>query len=291
MCNSKPRQSWTNDLSCQSRPSVSRTVPMAKKPPPGVPDGGVLRSARPDELVLVAVAVRLESKGPAIFRQQRLGRYGIPFHFYKFRGMHADADQRWPELEEHNYSEEELPDLLFHPEHDPRVTRVGRFIRRTSLDELPNLWNVLRGDMSIVGPRPEIPEMIPYYGDAAPIILSVKPGVTSLAKVTGRDELTFSKTLAPGLRLGYAVADERTIRALVIAKQAADLHTGNLSQRAVARMLESFDYDEGDPCCISIHRGSEDAFRRLAHRPIFIDQTDDQRLYCANVADFTQRRG
>jgi lipopolysaccharide/colanic/teichoic acid biosynthesis glycosyltransferase len=110
--------------------------------------------------------------------------------------MYADAHERWPELEEHNYSVEELPDLLFHPRHDPRVTRVGRFIRRTSLDELPNLWNVFKGDMSLVGPRPEIPEMIPYYGDAAPIILSVKPGVTSLAKVTGRDELTFKQTLA-----------------------------------------------------------------------------------------------
>jgi lipopolysaccharide/colanic/teichoic acid biosynthesis glycosyltransferase len=147
-------------------------------------------------LALVAIAVRLDSKGPAIFSQERLGRYGVPFRFYKFRGMYADAHERWPEFEEYSYSEEELADLLFHPKHDPRVTRVGRFIRRTSLDELPNLWNVFRGDMSIVGPRPEIPEMIPYYGDAAPIILSVKPGVTSLAKVTGRDELTFSKTLA-----------------------------------------------------------------------------------------------
>jgi exopolysaccharide production protein ExoY len=147
-------------------------------------------------LAVVALAVRLESRGPAIFHQQRLGRHGVPFRFYKFRGMYVDAHTRWPELERHDYSAEEIPDLLFHPEHDPRVTRVGRFIRRTSLDELPNLWNVLRGDMSIVGPRPEIPEMIRYYGDAAPVILSVKPGVTSLAKVTGRDELTFSKTLA-----------------------------------------------------------------------------------------------
>jgi lipopolysaccharide/colanic/teichoic acid biosynthesis glycosyltransferase len=158
--------------------------------------------------VLVAVAVRLESEGPAIFHQLRLGRDGVPFRFYKFRGMYVDAKERWPELEEHNYSDEELPDLLFHPKHDPRVTRVGRFIRRTSLDELPNLWNVFRGDMSVVGPRPEIPEMIPYYGDAAPIILSVKPGVTSLAKVTGRDELTFSKTLA--LDLEYV--ERRSLR-------------------------------------------------------------------------------
>jgi len=76
------------------------------------------------------------------------------------------------------------------------VTRVGRFLRRTSIDELPNLWNVLKGDMSLVGPRPEIPEMLPYYGDAAETILSIKPGVTSPAKASGRDELTFTETLA-----------------------------------------------------------------------------------------------
>ena len=169
---------------------------------------GLLLVATLPLLILVAGAIRLESRGPVIFRQQRLGRHGLPFRFYKFRGMYADAHERWPELEEHNYSEEEIADLLFHPRRDPRVTRVGRFIRRTSLDELPNLWNVLKGDMTLVGPRPEIPEMIPYYGDAAPIVLSVKPGVTSLAKVTGRDELTFSKTLA--LDLEYV--DRRSLR-------------------------------------------------------------------------------
>ena len=78
---------------------------------------------------------------------------------------------------------------------DPRVRRGGRFIRRTSLDELPNLVNVLKGDMSLVGPRPEIPEMIPYYGDAAGTVLSVKPGITSLAKLLGRDHLNFAETL------------------------------------------------------------------------------------------------
>jgi lipopolysaccharide/colanic/teichoic acid biosynthesis glycosyltransferase len=159
-------------------------------------------------LMLVAAAVRLESPGPVIFRQQRLGRHGFPFRFYKFRGMYADAHERWPELEEHNYSQEEVADLRFHPTHDPRVTRVGRLIRRTSLDELPNLWNVLKGDMTLVGPRPEIPEMIPYYGTAAPVVLSVKPGVTSLAKVTGRDELTFSKTLA----LDVEYVERRSLR-------------------------------------------------------------------------------
>jgi lipopolysaccharide/colanic/teichoic acid biosynthesis glycosyltransferase len=147
-------------------------------------------------IALVAVAIRLESPGAVIFRQRRIGRGGRPFWFVKFRGMYVDAAQRWPQLYEYRYTPQELVDLRFHPEVDPRVTRVGRFIRRTSLDELPNLWNVVKGDMSLVGPRPEIPEMIPYYGDAAAVVLSVKPGVTSLAKVTGRDELNFADTLA-----------------------------------------------------------------------------------------------
>jgi len=146
-------------------------------------------------LLLVALAVRIDSPGPAVFRQQRVGRGGRLFTFYKFRGMYVDARERWPELYDHAYSADELQTLRFHPERDPRVTRVGRFIRRTSLDETLNFWNVLKGDMSIVGPRPEIPEMLPHYRDAAQVVLSVKPGITSLAKVTGRDELTFAQTL------------------------------------------------------------------------------------------------
>jgi len=146
-------------------------------------------------LALIAIAVRLDSPGSAIFRQTRVGRDGKPFAFHKFRGMFVDARERWPDLYAYEYSEDELDSLYFHPSVDPRVTPVGRFLRRTSLDELRNFWNVLRGDMAIVGPRPELPEMIPYYGQAASIVLSVKPGVTSLAKVTGRDELTFAETL------------------------------------------------------------------------------------------------
>jgi lipopolysaccharide/colanic/teichoic acid biosynthesis glycosyltransferase len=146
-------------------------------------------------LALIAIAVRLDSPGPAIFRQTRVGRDGKPFTFHKLRGMFVDARERWPDLYAYDYSKDEIDGLYFHPSVDPRVTSVGRFLRRTSLDELLNFWNVLRGDMAIVGPRPEIPEMIPYYGQAASVVLSVKPGVTSLAKVTGRDELTFAETL------------------------------------------------------------------------------------------------
>jgi len=118
-------------------------------------------------IVVAAVLVRATSRGPAVFRQVRLGQGGRPFVFYKFRGMYVDARERWPELYEYRYEADELQTLRFHPENDPRVTPVGRFLRRTSIDEILNFYNVLKGDMSIVGPRPEIPEMIPYYGEHA----------------------------------------------------------------------------------------------------------------------------
>jgi len=146
-------------------------------------------------LAAIAIAIRMDSKGPALFRQQRLGRGGRPFTFYKFRGMYVDARERFPQLYDYTYSAEQIRNLHFHAHSDPRVTRLGRFLRRTSLDELPNIINVLLGQMSLVGPRPEIPEMIRYYGDAGPAVLSVRPGVTSLAKLIGRDNITFSETL------------------------------------------------------------------------------------------------
>ena len=151
-------------------------------------------------LLAVAVAIRLDSPGPAFFRQVRIGRSGRPFHFWKFRGMFVDARRRFPELYDYRFGAEQARTLRFHPPSDPRVTRVGRFIRRTSLDELPNLINVVLGDMSLVGPRPEIPELIPYYGVSARMVLSVKPGITSLAKLVGRDHLTFEETLELDLR-------------------------------------------------------------------------------------------
>ena len=151
-------------------------------------------------LLAVAVAIRLDSPGPALFRQVRIGRDGRPFQFWKFRGMHVDARRRFPEMYDYRFSAEQARELRFHPPLDPRVTRVGRFIRRTSLDELPNLMNVVLGEMSLVGPRPEIPELVPYYGTSARMILSVKPGITSLAKLLGRDLLTFEETLELDMR-------------------------------------------------------------------------------------------
>jgi lipopolysaccharide/colanic/teichoic acid biosynthesis glycosyltransferase len=149
-------------------------------------------------IVLAAgIAIRLESRGPAIFRQWRMGLHGREFELFKLRGMYVDARERFPELYDYaGTSPEASAELYFHRKADPRVTRVGRFIRRYSIDELPNFWNVLRGDMSIVGPRPEIPELAHLYGPRLELLLSVRPGITSPAKARGRDSLSFAETLA-----------------------------------------------------------------------------------------------
>jgi lipopolysaccharide/colanic/teichoic acid biosynthesis glycosyltransferase len=141
-------------------------------------------------LALIALLIRLDSPGPVLFRQRRQGLDGRIFCLLKFRTMHQDAEVRLKELEAHN---EAACGVLFKMRQDPRVTRLGRFLRRTSLDELPQLWNVLRGEMSLVGPRPLqlrdsalLGEMDPagYWGR-----MSVLPGLTGLWQVGGRSDL------------------------------------------------------------------------------------------------------
>jgi len=147
----------------------------------------------------IALAIRLDSPGPILFRQVRVGLDGKPFTMLKFRSMVADGDESihrayyeslvvgeaQPRPNEHG-------DQVFLLD-DPRVTRVGRFLRRTSLDELPNLLNVFKGDMSLVGPRPPIPYEIELYDERAKGRLVVKPGMTGLAQVSGRGSLTFAR--------------------------------------------------------------------------------------------------
>lgn len=145
-------------------------------------------------VLYMIVATRLDTPGPAIFRQTRLTAGGRPFKLVKLRGMYIDARERFPELYDYKLDHAEAADHLFHIKDDPRVTRVGRKFRRASLDELPNFWNVLRGDIGLVGPRPQIPEMFPYYGPYRDVVLSVKPGIFSLPKVCGRDDLTLRET-------------------------------------------------------------------------------------------------
>lgn len=156
--------------------------------------------------LLAAVLIRLESKGNPFFVQTRVGLHGKPFKMIKLRGMYIDARQRFPELYE--YSNKKDLNFYFHTAHDPRVTKVGSITRRTSIDELPNFINVVMGDMSLVGPRPEIPEVIALYGDFADKYVSVKPGITCLSKCTGRDSLTKMETI--NLDLHYI--DNRSIK-------------------------------------------------------------------------------
>lgn len=139
-------------------------------------------------VALAAIMIWLESPGSPFFFQSRLGQNGQSFRIFKLRGMYSDARERFPDL--YDYSAKKGLDFYFHLESDPRVTRVGRITRRTSIDELPNFWNVVTGDMSLVGPRPEIPEVLELYGSYRDEYLSVKPGITCLSKCTGRDKLT-----------------------------------------------------------------------------------------------------
>jgi exopolysaccharide biosynthesis polyprenyl glycosylphosphotransferase len=141
---------------------------------------------------LVALAIRLDSRGPVLFSQRRAGLDGRPFVMHKFRTMVADAEERLADVVRF----EKLRDPVFKLSDDPRVTRVGRILRRLSLDEVPQLWNVLRGEMSIVGPRPEQVELVERYSPEHRFRLSVKPGITGPMQVFGRGDLTFHERLA-----------------------------------------------------------------------------------------------
>jgi lipopolysaccharide/colanic/teichoic acid biosynthesis glycosyltransferase len=143
-------------------------------------------------LAVIALAVRLDSSGPAIFTQLRAGRYGRPFRILKFRTMCHDAEERISEV----ISIDALPEPMFKLRRDPRVTRVGRILRRTSLDELPQLVNVLRGDMSLVGPRPEELWLVERYGETQRFRMQMRPGITGPMQVHGRGELNFQERMA-----------------------------------------------------------------------------------------------
>ncbi len=147
-------------------------------------------------MLVIALAVRSTSPGPVLFRQERIGVGGKPFRMLKFRSMVVDAEQRRSALGGHN----EADGLLFKIRDDPRVTRVGAVIRRYSLDELPQLWNVLRGEMSLVGPRPPLPTEVAAYDGDAYRRLRVRPGMTGLWQVSGRSDLSWEESLRLDLR-------------------------------------------------------------------------------------------
>jgi exopolysaccharide biosynthesis polyprenyl glycosylphosphotransferase len=142
-------------------------------------------------LTVIAVAIKVSDRGPVLFRQTRVGVHGREFPCFKFRSMVVDAESHLAKLQAAN----EHDGVLFKIKDDPRVTRVGKIIRRLSLDELPQLFNVLRGEMSLVGPRPPLPSEVQQYGDDVRRRLLVKPGITGLWQVSGRSNLSWEDSV------------------------------------------------------------------------------------------------
>ena len=142
--------------------------------------------------IAAVIAIKFDSKGPVLFKQRRVGLNGRTFKMYKFRSMVIDAEDKMAELKAQN----EMGGPVFKIKKDPRVTSVGRFIRRLSIDELPQLWNVLKGDMSLVGPRPPLPEEVSLYRRAQRRRLSMRPGITCIWQVSGRNNIPDFETWA-----------------------------------------------------------------------------------------------
>lgn len=168
-------------------------------------------------MIGLALWIRRDTPGPALFWQTRMGKdrrvgtpyagaprverrktdmAGRPIRFVKFRTMYVDARERFPELYRYQYAPDEIETMVFKSTDDPRITPVGRWLRRTSLDELPNFINLLLGDVTLIGPRPEIPEMTPYYSDETRVKFAVKPGISGPAQISGRALLTWKQTVA-----------------------------------------------------------------------------------------------
>ncbi|MEZ5322777.1 MAG: sugar transferase [Microthrixaceae bacterium] len=156
-------------------------------------------------MAVLAILIRRESPGPAVFRQQRIGRGGRVFTFYKFRTMYVDAKERFPELYDYNFDSAELASRYYKHADDPRNTPLGAFLRRSTLDELPNLVNVLKGDISIVGFRPELPQLVRHYEPYELAKFNVKAGLACKSECTGRNTNTIKDQIT--LDLEY-VADQ-----------------------------------------------------------------------------------
>jgi exopolysaccharide biosynthesis polyprenyl glycosylphosphotransferase len=165
-------------------------------------------------LAALWLVVRLDSPGPGFFVQVRTGHRGRPFRMFKLRTMSVDAEEQKAELLDRN----EADGVLFKIRQDPRVTRVGHFLRRSSLDELPQLFNVLRGEMSLVGPRPALPEEVAAYPPDALRRLAVKPGITGLWQVSGRADLSQDESLSLDLHYtdNWRVVDDLAITARTV---------------------------------------------------------------------------
>lgn len=140
----------------------------------------------------IALLIKLDSGGPVLFRQERIGQHGRPFTMLKFRTMHQNATAEWPRL----IADRGLSEPVLKLADDPRLTRAGRFLRRWSLDELPQFWNVLKGEMSLVGPRPEEPRVVAFYSDYHRRRLAAKPGITGPMQIDARADLNLDDRTA-----------------------------------------------------------------------------------------------
>jgi exopolysaccharide biosynthesis polyprenyl glycosylphosphotransferase len=152
---------------------------------------------------VIAIMIKLDTPGPVFFKQDRVGRLGRVFKFYKFRSMYREAETRKSEIEKLN--EQDGP--VFKIRSDPRVTSVGSFLRRSSLDEIPQILNVLKGDMSLVGPRPQMPSEVAQYEPWHRKRLEVKPGITCLWQISGRSHISFDEWM----RLDVEYLKQRSI--------------------------------------------------------------------------------
>ena len=160
----------------------------------------------------VASLVWYQSGSPVLFRHRRVGQGGRSFDVYKFRSMINDAETRLSELLENDPAAAQEWAATHKLKQDPRVTTVGRFLRKTSLDELPQLINVLRGEMSLVGPRPVVEDELEKYGVSLPYYLSVKPGLTGLWQVSGRSDVTYAERVALDVKYARSQSLPRDIR-------------------------------------------------------------------------------
>lgn len=154
-------------------------------------------------LIIVAIFVKIESQGPIFFSQERVGKHGKIFKMYKFRSMVINAEQ----IKEQLIDKNERTGPMFKINNDPRITTVGKFIRRTSIDELPQLVNILKGEMSIVGPRPSLPDEVKEFDDWMLQRLNVKPGLTCYWQVAGRNDIEFEEWM----KLDVKYVNERNI--------------------------------------------------------------------------------
>ena len=165
--------------------------------------------------IIVALAVRLNDGGPAFFKQERVGLNGTTFTMFKFRTMRVDAEAMKASLVEANEADSSAGNsIMFKMTNDPRITRIGAFLRKTSIDELPQLFNVLRGDMSLVGPRPPLPSEVAQYEPRVMGKFAVRPGITGLWQISGRSNLSWDETVH--LDLSYAQHRSLTLDAWIM---------------------------------------------------------------------------